>query len=296
MTYSIGLDIGGTKIAGAIFDEEGRDLSRLSLPTPDSYGPFLETCRAIVEQLEQVGKASIGVCAPYADENVCANVPYLAGKDLRGDLEKFFERRVGLGNDANCAALAEATEGAGKGYRSVFALIMGTGVGGGFVVDGQVFAGANGLCGEIGHLPLPCYEADDGEQVACGCGKKGCVETFVSGAGLARLYRSATGKSADAKEVAALAIAGDAEARAVLDRFYTLAAKAMVVVLHSFDPDVITVSGGLSLLPGLYDEVPKRWGNYAICKKPATKFLPASCGPMAGVRGAALLGRLAARD
>lgn len=168
---------------------------------------------------------------------------------------------------------------------------MGTGVGGGFVLNGQVWAGTNGLCGEIGHMALPYYEESDGERVPCGCGQTGCIEKLIAGAALARLYQTLTGREADAKQIAEQARRGDADALRVLDRYYTIVAKAMIAVLHSFDPDIITVSGGLNSLPGLYEEVPKRWGRYAVCKNPATKFVPATFGATAGVRGAALLGK-----
>ena len=290
MNNSIGLDIGGTKIAGAMFDAEGRDLAQVSLPTPNTYETFLETCRVIVEELEAGGRASsIGACAPYTEN--CTNIPYLTGKDMQVDMEKLFGRPVSLDNDANCAALAEAMVGAGKGYTSVFGLIMGTGVGGGFVLGGQVLKGANSLCGEIGHLPLPFYEKSDDELVACGCGQKGCIEQFIAGAGLARLYQTQTGQKADAKQIGALAARGDAQALRVLDKYFTLVAKAMVVILHTFDPDIITVSGGLNALPGLFDEVPKRWGKFALCKNPKTKFVPAAFGATAGLHGAAWLGK-----
>lgn len=292
MNYAIGLDIGGTKIAGALFDAEGRELAQVLLPTPGNYEPFLETCRVIVDKLEQDGRASsLGACAPYADAGMCANLPYLAGKNLRRDLENIFNRPVPLGNDANCAALAEALEGPGKGHEAVFGLIIGTGIGGGFVFNGRLLTGANGMSGEIGHLPLPCYEESDGEYGRCSCGKTGCIEHFISGAGLSRLYRHQTGRQADAKQIGTLTRQEDPEALHVLDRYYTLVAKAMVVVLHSFDPGIITVSGGLNSLPGIYDEVPKRWGQYSFCKSPSTKFVPASFGAMAGLRGAAWLGK-----
>jgi fructokinase len=290
MRQFLGLDIGGTKIAGASFDEKGAELAHLDVPTPDSYDALLDACRVLVGKLEVKERAlTVGACAPYAAD-VCANIPYLAGKKVRQDLEKLLGRPIPFGNDANCAALAESVEGAGRGHRALFGLIIGTGVGGGFILDGKIIAGANGLCGEIGHLPLPFYEESDGERVSCGCGQKGCIEQFVAGTGLSRLYRAQTGQQADAKQIGAMANEGNAEARAVLDTYYTLVAKAMVVVLHSFDPHIITVSGGLNALPGLYDEVPKRWGKYAVCKNPATKFVPASLGPRAGLRGAALLG------
>jgi fructokinase len=289
---NIGLDIGGTKIAGAAFDAEGVELVQIAFATPNTYAALLETCRTLVEQLElKCGRAdSVGVCAPYADADTCANVPCLIGKNARQDLEKLLHRPTPFGNDANCAALAEAIEGAGRGYRAVFSLIMGTGIGGGFVLNGHVLAGANGLCGEMGHLPLPHYEESDGELVSCGCGQTGCIEKLIAGEALARLYQSLTGKSADAKQIAEQARQRNTEALHVLDRYYTTVAKAMTAILHMFDPDIITVSGGLNTLPGLYTEVPKRWGKYAICKNPVTKFVPAAFGARAGLRGAALLG------
>lgn len=293
MGCSIGLDIGGTKIAGAAFDAQGRGLAEIALPTPSRYDEVVETCRRLVALLEEKGGRAdtLGACAPYSDAHVCSNMPCLIGHILQADLEKSLSRPVPFGNDADCAALAEAMEGAGKGHRSVFGLIMGTGIGGGFVFDGHVLGGVNGLCGEIGHLPLPYYEESDGELAPCGCGQKGCIERLIAGAGLARRYRAKTGLEADAKHIAELARHGDADALHVLDGYYTTVAKALITVLHSFDPDIITVSGGLNALPGLYVEVPKRWGRYAINKTPVTKFVPASFGAIAGLRGAAWLGK-----
>ena len=294
MNIAIGLDLGGTKIAGAAFDAQGRELAQLTRPTPSTYEALLETCQSIVGQLEQKSgqAATLGVCAPYADASSNANMPFLIGKPLQQDLEKRFARPVGFANDANCAALAEAKEGAGKNHRAVFGLIMGTGIGGGFILNGQIIAGANGLCGEIGHLPLPYYEESDGARVACGCGQTGCVEKLIAGAALARLYRSMTGREADARQIAEQARNGDPAALLTLDHYYTIVAKAMTVILHSFDPDIITVSGGLNTLPDLYTEVPKRWGRYALNKNPVTKFVPAAFGAMAGLRGAALVGQV----
>jgi fructokinase len=289
----IGLDIGGSKIAGAVFDEAGRGLAQVAQPMPDNYQKFMDICYHTVKQLEEkCGPAtSIGACAPYADDNVCSNIPFLIGKNLVKDFEIIFHCPVPFSNDANCAALAEAMEGAGREHRTVFGLIMGTGIGGGFVFDGHVVRGANGLAGEVGHLPLPSYEMSDGELVGCGCGQKGCIERLIAGPALSRLYKAKTGKDADGKAITELAQKRDPEVLKMLDGYYTTVAKAMVTVLHTFDPEIITVSGGLNNLPGLYDEVPKRWGRYAIAKKPNTKFVPAAFGAMAGLRGAAWLGR-----
>ncbi|MDD3028941.1 MAG: ROK family protein [Alphaproteobacteria bacterium] len=297
MTCAIGLDIGGTKIAGALYDDAGSELTREWRPTPSSYEAFLDVCASVVHALEDKGSgATLGVCAPYVDETTCSNIPYLAGKNLSKDFAALFKRSVPLTNDANCAALAEALEGAGRGFRSVFGLILGTGVGGGFVLDGRLWTGLHGLAAEVGHLPLPYCDDADGPMVYCsGCGQTGCIEQHISGGSLARLYAFLTKKEADAKTIATLARQGDPDALRVLDRYYTIVAKAMTLVLHTFDPDVITVSGGLNALPGLYEAVPERWGLYSICKKPKTRFVPSSFGALAGMRGAALMGQRAQR-
>jgi fructokinase len=196
MTQFMGLDIGGTKIAGAMFDEAGVELAQVSLPTPKTYEAFLETCRAVVQELEKNTEKpksiGVGICGPFDRTTgimkIVSNISYLSQKPLRADLGRVLGRKVHLENDAACAALAEAMEGAGKGHASVFGLILGTGVGGGFIFNGHVVAGANGLCGEIGHMPLPYAEESDGKRIVCGCGQIGCIETYISGPALARLY------------------------------------------------------------------------------------------------------------
>ncbi|MFA4995374.1 MAG: ROK family protein [Bdellovibrionales bacterium] len=297
-TY-IGLDIGGTKIAGAAFDGGGKELAQVVKNTPETYEAFLETCHVIIKGLEnKAGKPEsigVGVCAPFDQKTgvikTSANIPYLSNKPLCKDLEKNIGLKIVLGNDAACAALAEAVEGPGKDYSAVLCLILGTGVGCGYVVNGRTVGGANGLCGEVGHLQMPRERDEKREFRRCGCGGTDCIETYISGPALARLYKEQTGNEADAKQISALAQKGDAKALKVLDMYYALVARAMVVVLHSFDPDIIVVSGGLNALPGLYEEVTKRWGKYALAKTPKTKFVPASFGAMAGLRGAALLGK-----
>jgi fructokinase len=296
MKLSIGLDIGGTKIAGASFDQNFNELKRIERPTPPGYPAFLETCSAVVAELRGNDAASVGVgvCGVIDHDTgnmqQGMNLPFLSGVALRADLEKVVGQKIALENDANCAALAEAVDGAGAGYPHCFTLIIGTGVGGGYVVNGKIVAGANGYCGEIGHLPLPYYEPSDGSLVSCGCGQKGCLEKLTNGAALARLHYQLTDTDATAKQIASLATHGNKDALHTLECYFTTLAKAMVALLHSFDPDIIVVSGGMNGLPGLYDEVPKRWGKYALTKTPKTRFVPAKYGAMAGLRGAALLG------
>jgi len=299
VSFSIGLDIGGTKIAGAVFDESSHEVAQIVLPTPQNYSAFVTTCVAIVEQLDQkYGQhPSVGIGVPGAVDwttgviPFAGNTPCLSGKPLKKDLEKILGRPVRLANDANCAALSEAIDGAGAGYCTVLGIIMGTGVGAGFVVDGRIVEGANGIIGEFGQLPLPFREASDGPIVDCVCGQKGCIDKTISGGGLARLCEAMTGQKLEAAQIADLARQGNADAKRVLDQFYTTVAKAMVTVLHTFDPEIIVVSGGLSQLPDMYEEVPKRWGRYAVCKNPKTKFVPAKHGTMTGLRGAAWIGK-----
>ncbi len=299
MAFIAGLDIGGTKIAGAVFDERYNEIAQIVAPTPSDYGSFLKTCVNIVEQLDQKcgQKASLGVGVPGSIDQkagtipFAANTPALSGQPLRDDLAKALNRSVRLANDADCAALSEATDGAGAGYQTVFGLIMGTGVGGGFVVKGQIVEGPNGLTGEFGHIALPFREVSDGPVVTCSCGQTGCIDKSVSGLALARLYKMMTNKEADAFEIDTLARRGDVEAIRVLDSFYTTVAKAMRAVIYTFDPEVIVVCGGLSGLPGLYKEVTERWGKYIVGKNPKTQFVPAKYGAMSGLRGAAWVGK-----
>jgi fructokinase len=198
---------------------------------------------------------------------------------------------VRLINDADAAALSEATDGAGAGCETVFGLIMGTGVAGGYVVNGKLVNGANGVIGEFGHLPLPFREEKDGPFVECVCRQQGCMDKSISGPALARLCEVIAGQKLDAAEISARAVKGDPVAISVLDRFYTVVAKAMVTVVHTFDPHVIVVSGGLSQLPGMFESVPKRWEKYIFCKNVKTKFVPAKHGALTGLRGAAWAGR-----
>jgi fructokinase len=298
--FSIGLDIGGTKIAGAVFDQGGQEIAQVIRPTPKTYDTFLSACVAVIDELDQKAgqKGTIGIGLPGAiavQPNplpVIANIPCLSGQSLQRDLQDQLKRIVRLANDADCAALSEATDGAGAGYRSVFGLILGTGVGGGFVLDKKLVQGANGLTGEVGHLPLPFREPADGAVVACDCGQSGCIDKSASGPALLRLHHVLTGTLYTASpQIAELARQGDVQALASLDRFYTVVAKAMLPVLHMFDPDIIVVSGGLSNMPGLYEAVTQRWGAYTLVRAVKTLFVPPKHGALSGLRGAAWLGK-----
>lgn len=299
MAFIGGLDIGGTKIAGTVLGNQNNEITQVVQPTPSNYSDLVISCANIIQKLDgECGHAvSIGIGVPGAVDfkrgivTLAANTPCLSGQSLQSDLEKIIKRPVRLANDADCAALSEAIDGAGAGYKTVLGIIMGTGVGGGFVVNGHIVEGANGLTGEFGQLPLPFRETSDGPLVDCVCGQKGCIDKSISGPALSRLYKTMIGRECNATQIGDFARQGNAEAVRVLDQFYTVVAKAMMVVIHSFDPEVIVVSGGLHALPGLYDEVPKRWDRYVMSKNVKTKFVPAKHGAMSGLRGAAWVGR-----
>jgi len=299
MTHLIGLDIGGSKIAGGAFSPAGEKIAERIVPTPDDYAAFLAACRGVVFGLEHEAGAAcsvgIGIAGRVTPQgelgDASPNMIFLQGTSLRQDLQVKLGREVRLANDANCMALAEAVDGAGAGYESVLGVTLGTGIGGGFVFRGRIVVGVNGLGAEIGHLPLPFREEADGPIVSCGCKQHGCVEKSISGGALSRLHAFMTGKEAEPSVIAARVRAREAEALRVLDRFYEVFAKAMVVLLHTFDPDVIVAAGGLSSLPGIYEEVPKRWGRYCFASHPLTRFVPALHGPLSGMRGAAFLCR-----
>ena len=304
MTFSTGLDIGGTKIAAAVYDAERRELHRATAPTPPHYQELVQTCRTLVAAMDKAcgARTTVGVGVPgvlQEDGTVvaAANTPCLTDQALGTDLERALARPVALANDANCAALSEAVDGAGEGFGTMFGLILGTGVGGGLVVNRRIVAGRNGLAGEIGHIPLPFREDSDGSAVTCAaCGQAGCIDASASGTALARLHAHRTGQTCDAATLAERAQAGDAEAEATLDAFLTTVAKAMLPILHLLDPDAIVVSGGLTNLPRLFAEVPKRWGRYALRRDIRTAFLPARHGALSGLRGAAWAGQPTAYD
>jgi fructokinase len=297
MAHYIGLDIGGTKISGAVLTEDGKAEASFRIPTPKDYEEFLNACVQVIDELEKQAekKCSVGVGIPgVIDEESglisSGNLP-LNGRFFHADLEKSLGVSVRLANDSNCIALAEYVDGAGAGYKSVLGYNMGTGIGSGFIFDGKIVNGRHGLTGEIGHLPLPFREPEDGPVVTCGWCRQGCVEQSISGGALARLYAFMTGEEADGKMIAERAIVGDTKALRVLDRYFEVVAKAMIIPLYALDPDIIVISGGLNSLPGLYDEVPKRWEKYSVSHGVKTKLVPAYHGPESGLRGAAWLWR-----
>jgi fructokinase len=213
----------------------------------------------------------------------------LNGKPIVADLEARLARRVAVANDANCFALSEAADGAGQGAGVVFGVILGTGVGGGWVVHGRALVGPNGIAGEWGHNPLPWPRDDERPGPACYCGRAGCIETFLSGPGLARDHARATGVTAGGDALVAAAARGDAAAEATLARYEDRLARALAHVINAVDPDVIVLGGGLSNMERLYANVPLRWGAYVFSDRVDTRLARNVHGDSSGVRGAAWL-------
>ena len=279
----IGVDVGGTKIEAIALDN-GREVFRKRVATP--RGDYAATIDAVVSLVRDAGQGSVGVGIPGALSQVTglvknANSTWLIGKPLREDLEKALGRPVKLENDANCFALSEAVDGAGKGASVVFGVILGTGVGGGIVVEGKVITGANAIAGEWGHNALPLPTKEDLPLPACYCGRAGCIETYLSGPGLARDHEKATGKRLPAEEAVL-----DQETRA---RYVERLARALASVINVLDPEVIVLGGGMSNVGALYTEVPKLWARYVFSDHVATRLAQPVHGDSSGVRGAAWL-------
>ncbi len=278
---------------------------RRRVPTP--AGDYEATLRSVADLVAAAreaagGRTSIGFATPGMPGEPGlgglmknCNSTCLNGRPLQRDLQAALGQRVALTNDANCLALSEATDGAGAGAAVVFAVILGTGVGGGIAVHGRVLEGANGLAGEWGHNPLPWADAQSDAAWPCYCGRSGCVETLLCGPGLAREHGQRHGGALDAKAIAQAALAGDAACRATLARHAERLGRALAGVLNLLDPEVIVLGGGLSLMPHLYLELPaivQRWVFATGEREPLrTRIVPALHGDSSGVRGAAWLGR-----
>jgi fructokinase len=296
----IGIDLGGTKIEGIVLDDRGvvRFRERRATPRGD-YDGTIEAIAALVDAAEQaIGRtATVGVGMPGAISPATgliknANSTWLNGRPLDRDLASRLDRPVRLANDANCFALSEASDGAATGAPVVFGVIVGTGCGGGVVVHGQVLTGPNAIAGEWGHNPLPWPAAAELPGPPCYCGKQGCLETWLSGPGLARDYAKAAGVDpADVKgtTVVARASEGDPHAVATLDRYAHRLARGLATVINVLDPDVIVLGGGMSNVSILYDAVPRWLGEYVFSDHVATRIVPPMHGDSSGVRGAAWL-------
>jgi fructokinase len=292
----IGIDLGGTKIEGLALAADGREIDRRRIAAP--RGNYDDTIRAVVDLVAAIetaarGKGSIGAGIPGAISPATgliknANSTWLNGRPLAEDLSRALGRPVRLANDANCFALSEAADGAAANAAVVFGVIIGTGTGGGLVVNGRIVAGANAIAGEWGHNPLPAPEEDERPGPPCYCGRSGCIETFLSGPALARDYIAHGGADMPAAEIVSR-VDSDERAAAALDRYERRFARAIASVINIVDPDVIVLGGGLSNITRLYDRVPKLWSAHVFSDRVDTRLVRARHGDSSGVRGAAWL-------
>ncbi len=296
--FRVGVDLGGTKIEILALDREERELVRRRIPTPTGgYEAILEAVRWLVRGVEEelglagvpIGVASPGTLSEPGGLLKNSNTVCLCGRALRADLERCLARPVRVANDANCFALSEASDGAAQGEAVVFGVILGTGVGGGVVIDGKILSGANGIAGEWGHNPLPWPQAEELPGPECYCGRRGCIETFLSGPGLASDYQRVAGMRLKPDEIVGRAAAGDPSCEAALRRYEDRLARGLAHVINLLDPGVIVLGGGLSNVERLYRRIPLLWSRWVFSDRVLTKLAAPRHGDSSGVRGAARL-------
>lgn len=319
MTFSnspclqFGIDLGGTKTEIIALDAQGNTLLRQRTATPsDNYNAIVENISAMVLQAQQtlncrftLGLGIPGAVSPASGLIKNANTTCLIGRDLQSDLQLALShqpsirtalcREPVIANDADCFALSEATDGAGAGFASVFAVIIGTGCGGGWVINGQLINGPNAISGEWGHNPLPWRQSTD-EESACYCGLNGCLETFLSGPGLQRQALLETGIQQSAEDWVKRHQQEDPTAQKVMANYHLRLTKALAAVINTLDPHVIVLGGGVSNISSIYQAVPDLWQDYVFSDQVATQLKQAQHGDSSGVRGAAWLGAQNGRD
>jgi len=293
----IGIDLGGTKIESIALGRDGKELARLRLPTPrTSYPETIAAICTIVEDLEsRTGESgSIGIGTPGAISPATgliknSNSTCLNNMPFNDDIEAALKRPVRIANDADCFALSEATDGAGAGAPTVMGVILGTGVGGGLVINGKLLQGPNAIAGEWGHNPLPWPLPDEMPGPDCYCGKKGCIESWNSGPAFEAEYNAFEKKNLSAEEIIIAARKGERPAKTALWRYSDRLARALATVINIIDPHVIVLGGGMSNTDELYSEIPSRWGSYIFSDRVDTKLVRNQHGDSSGVRGAAWL-------
>jgi fructokinase len=293
----IGIDLGGTKIEGAVLTATGELRHRRRIATPrHDYDATLTAIAGLVADLSAeaacaagIGVGTPGAISPFDGRLRNANSVWLNGRRLEADLAARIGRPTRIANDADCFVLSEATDGAAAGATSVFGVIIGTGTGGGIVTHGRLQQGPNAIAGEWGHNPLPWPSPDELPGPACYCGRHGCIETFCSGPGLSAAFERATGRRLDAAAIATAATHGDADAEAALRTYEQRLARALAAVINLLDPEVIVLGGGLSKLERLYRHLPSLVAEHVFSDGLATRILPPCFGDSSGVRGAAML-------
>jgi predicted NBD/HSP70 family sugar kinase len=293
----IGIDLGGTKTEVIALADDGEVLKRRRADTPSGdYAASICTIVTLVESVEKelgmrgsVGIATPGAISPATGLIKNANSVCLNGQPLDRDLANALGREIRLANDADCFALSEAVDGAAAGAASVFGVIIGTGTGGGIVINGDLLSGPNAIAGEWGHNPLPWPNAADLPGHLCYCGLQGCIETYLSGPGLARQHKQRYYQSLTPAEIVLRAEQGDAQAGHTLSEYEDRLARALASIINVIDPEVIVLGGGISNISRLYDNVPSIWQQYVFSDRVDTRLLQARFGDSSGVRGAAWL-------
>lgn len=295
----IGIDLGGTKIEGVVMDAQSRIVQRERVPTPQGdYAGTIAALASLVLRLEtlvgqsglSVGIGHPGAISPATGLMKNANSVCLNGRAVKQDIEAALAREVRMANDADCLAMSEASDGAAAGAGNVFAVILGTGVGGGLCINRGLVRGANAIVGEWGHNPLPWMRPEWAEdRTQCWCGQRGCIETWLSGPALAADHARVSGETLSAQQIAERAEAGDAQAGATLARYEDRLARALAHVINILDPQVIVLGGGVSSIARLYRHVPALWDQWVFSDRVDTRLVRAQHGDSSGVRGAAWL-------
>ncbi len=297
MAYRIGIDLGGTKIEGVAIDAAGAVRARERVATPrGDYDATLAAVAALVARLEAgvaarcpVGIGMPGAVSPATGRIKNANSTWLNGRTFPPDMSARLGRPVRVANDADCFALSEASDGAAAGAATVFGVILGTGTGGGVVVQRRLLSGPNAIAGEWGHNMLPWPRAGEWPGPPCYCGRTGCIETFLSGPGFERDHFERTGARLAGPEITTRAAAGDADAGETLARYADRLARGLAGVINLLDPHVVVLGGGMSNIASLYPQVPRLWGEWVFSDRVDTRLVRAAHGDSSGVRGAAWL-------
>jgi fructokinase len=299
MTIALGIDLGGTKIEIVALDQAGDVLLRRRRSSPrGSYQGTLDALKELIAEAEfelgakgTLGFGTPGAISPATGLMKNSNSTWLNGKPFDRDLEACLGREIAIANDADCLALSEATDGAAAGADVVFCVIIGTGVGGGLAVRGQPLSGPNAIAGEWGHNPLPWPSDDERPGPACYCGLHGCIETWLSGPGMAADHQAVAGEAVDPPAIVKAAENGEEAADATIRRYEDRLARGLATVINLIDPEVVVLGGGLSKLERLYRTVPEIWARYVFSDQVRTSLRAPAHGDSSGVRGAAWLGR-----
>lgn len=295
-SFRLGIDLGGSKTEVVVLDHlyQVRHRKRLKTPAHD-YNAILTTIADLVAEADQkfrcqlpVGIGTPGAISPRSGLLRNSNTVCMNGRTFLSDLETRLQRPVKIQNDANCFTLSESRNGAGKSTSVVFGVIVGTGTGGGLVINGQLLVGKHRIAGEWGHNPLPWQQQSDGTQ-NCYCGKSNCIETFLSGPGLASRYFEQFGQNLTSEQIIDSACAGDSKAAHAMETYYDQFARALALVINILDPDIIVLGGGMSKIEGIYEEIPERLNKYVFSDYITTAVVAAEHGDASGVFGAAML-------